>query len=41
MRDKVSHALIRWDEGVGHKRGGNDRIKPFGRPERAIEMPAI
>ena len=37
----VSQALKIEEEDGGHDSGGNDSIWPFGRLERAIEMPAI
>lgn len=39
--ERVSQAEKIADEDGGHESGGNDKILPFGRFERAIEMPAM
>lgn len=39
--ERVSHAAKRDDEEGGQDKGGKERIPPLGRPDNAMEIPAI
>lgn len=41
MSESVFHAEKMEEEDGGHDIGGNDKIWPFGRFDRAIEIPAM
>jgi hypothetical protein len=39
--ERVFHAAKMAEDDGGQERGGNDRIWPFGRPDKAMDIPAI
>jgi len=41
IEESVFHAVNILEEDGGHDKGGKERIWPFGKLERAMEMPAM